>query len=125
MFGQGCPLVEPDFGVDDFCGGVGLVVDVDVDVVGVLVEAVEVVEALGSAVLCVDGDAAAPAMPATAPPVASAPATIVAPSSLEMVIGVEPPGLIAGEQQSCATALSASPRVCRGSVRRRRGRLER
>jgi hypothetical protein len=33
------------------------------------------------------GAAAAPAMPATAPPVASAPATIVAPSMLDTFIG--------------------------------------
>jgi len=43
-----------------------------------LPDAVELLEELGAA--------AAPAMPATAPPEASAPATIVAPSILEMVM---------------------------------------
>jgi hypothetical protein len=72
--------VEPDFwlgaGVLDFEGDVEVL-----GVLGCLLVAPVVV------VLCVVGDAAAPAMPATAPPVASAPATIVAPSILEMVIG--------------------------------------
>jgi hypothetical protein len=39
-----------------------------------------------SPVLVVPVDAEAPAIPAAAPPVASAPATIVAPSSLDIVI---------------------------------------
>ncbi|HSZ06668.1 MAG TPA: hypothetical protein VK778_15885 [Solirubrobacteraceae bacterium] len=73
MFGQGFPLVEPDFGP----GGVF--------VLGGVVDCV-VVEVV-AAVLCVVGEADALAMPAAAPPVASAPATIVAPSILEIVIG--------------------------------------
>ncbi len=73
---------EPDFGAGD---GVDGVVGVGVDVVGVVgvdvvVEGVPVV----AAVLEELGAAAAPAMPETAPPAASAPATIVAPSSLDV-----------------------------------------
>jgi len=83
IFGHGRPVGEGDFGEPDFWVGAGLV-----DVVGV-----EVVEALGSvlvlsaAVPVVPGAAAAPAIPAAAPAVASAPATIVAPSTLEMRMG--------------------------------------
>jgi hypothetical protein len=82
MFGHG-PLPgvpdfggEPDFGAGDGADGV-VEMDVEVDVVGVVVAAV--LEELGAA--------AAPAMPETAPPAASAPATIVAPSSLDVFIG--------------------------------------
>jgi len=56
----------------------------------VVVGDVEVEVEVDGAVLCVPvavvlvGEAAAPAMPAAAPPAATAPATIVAPSSLEM-----------------------------------------
>jgi hypothetical protein len=80
MWGQGClpvdpvdPVdpVEPALGAPDLAAPGG--------VVGVGVVAVVVVSvALGAA--------AAPAMPATAPVVASAPATIVAPSILDMVM---------------------------------------
>ena len=68
MFGQGCPFGVPDFGV-----GAG--------VLGV--------EVVGGAGVCVEvvGAAAAPAIPAIAPPVASTPITIVALSSFEMCIG--------------------------------------
>jgi hypothetical protein len=62
MFGHG---VEPDFEVPDFWAGAA-----EVLVVGVVV---------------VDVDAAL-AIPAAAPPVASAPATIVAPSIFEIVM---------------------------------------
>jgi hypothetical protein len=81
MFGHG-PLPgvpalggEPDFGAGE---GVDGVVEVDVDVVGVtgVVAVVVAEEELGAA--------AAPAIPETAPPAASAPATIVAPSSLDV-----------------------------------------
>jgi len=41
--------------------------------------------------------AAAPAMPATAPPLASAPATIVAPSSFDIFIGQPPGGVVGAE----------------------------
>jgi hypothetical protein len=75
MFGQAFPLGVADFGV--VVDGVELVGVVDV-----------VLAAPVAAVLCVVvGDADALVMPAAAPPVASAPATIVAPSILEMVIG--------------------------------------
>jgi hypothetical protein len=86
MFGHGCPLVEPDLRVGE---GVGVVL---VDA-GAVVDGVELVELDGvaaadvAAVVCVAGAAEALAMPAAAPAVASAPATIVAPSILEMVIG--------------------------------------
>jgi hypothetical protein len=73
MFGHG-PLPWPDF-----CDGAG-VDGVGVGVVGVVVF-VGVV-----ALLVVLGAAAAPAMPETAPAVARAPATIVAPSILDIVI---------------------------------------
>jgi hypothetical protein len=86
MFGQGFPLVEPDF-----CVGAGVVGVVDVD--GVL-DCVLVV--LAAVVPCVVVAAPALAMPAAAPPVASAPATMVAPSSLEMVIGSNLLGSIGG-----------------------------
>jgi hypothetical protein len=74
MFGHAFPLGVADFGV--VVDGVELVGVVDV-----------VLAAPVAAMLCVVGDADALAMPAAAPPVASAPATIVAPSILEMVIG--------------------------------------
>jgi hypothetical protein len=76
MFGQffpGDPVFgAPDGGAPDFWDGAGAVGVVDC-----------VVEA---ALLVLVGDAAAPAMPATAPVVASAPATIVAPSILDTFI---------------------------------------
>jgi hypothetical protein len=86
MFGHG-PLPgvpdlggEPDFGAGDGAEGV-----VDVDVVGVVVAAgVVAVEGVVAVVLEELGAAAAPAIPETAPPAASAPATIVAPSSLDV-----------------------------------------
>jgi hypothetical protein len=91
MFGQGCLLPDdPEYGEPDFCVWDGVV-----GVVGVVV--VDAVEALDSApvvpvvVLLVVLGEAAPATAAAPPPVASAPATIVAPSSFEMCI-VEPPG---------------------------------
>jgi hypothetical protein len=75
MFGH-----EPFPGEADFCG-----VGAGVDVVGaadwVLVDWV-----LALVLFVVVGAAAAPEMPATAPPVASAPATIVAPSILDMAM---------------------------------------
>ncbi len=104
MLGQGC---EPDFGwVPDFGAEGGAVVDgvvvVGVVVVwvvdGVAVLADEVV--VGVAELDVEPapepvEAEAPAIPAAAPPLASAPATIVAPSILEIFILGEPPGSFA------------------------------
>jgi hypothetical protein len=81
MFGQGLPL-----GVVDFGDGVGVL-----DVPGVLVVLGVVATCVADAALVVpvvvDGAAEALAMPAAAPPVASAPATMVAPSILEMVMG--------------------------------------
>jgi hypothetical protein len=94
MFGQGClPPGDPERGEVDFRAGSG--------VVGVLgVVAVDAVDEFDSAPvvpvvvpLVVLGEAA-PATAATPPPVASAPATIVAPSSFEMCM-VKPPGWIA------------------------------
>jgi hypothetical protein len=75
MCGHGLPLGEPDFCVGDGVVGVVGVAEADGVLDWVLVVLVVVV--------------AAPAleMPAATPPVASAPATMVAPSSLEMVIG--------------------------------------
>jgi hypothetical protein len=68
---------DPDFGGVPFCrspGGAGLDLDGGLD-------------CEPAAVVLVELDAAAaPAMPVTAPPAASAPVTIVAPSSLEIVI---------------------------------------
>jgi glycerol-3-phosphate acyltransferase PlsY len=77
MFGHGWP---PDF--VDFWGGVGVGVVVELDVLGAAAACV----LLALVVLVVVGAAPALAIPAAAPPVASAPATMVAPSSLEMVI---------------------------------------
>jgi hypothetical protein len=82
MFGHGCP-VDPDFGGADFCAGAE---PLGVEVVGVVDSAV-VAALLVVPLVVVLGAAAAPAMPATAPVVASAPATIVALSSLDTVMG--------------------------------------
>jgi hypothetical protein len=75
MLGQG-PLPEPCFGGADFCAGAGAGVFAGVAGVAGVVLGVVVVEVLGAA--------AAPAIPAAAPPLASAPATMVALSMLEM-----------------------------------------
>jgi hypothetical protein len=82
MFGQGCLPGAVDLGVGDFCGVVGVAGVVEVDAAGAL----DPLPVVPVAVLVV-GAAAAPAMPAAAPPVASAPATIVAPSIFEMRMG--------------------------------------
>ena len=83
MFGQG---MEPDLGVAGVCVGVG-VVDVDVD--GCVAVDIEVVAegVLDATVLWLPDAADALAMPVAAPPVASAPAIIVAPSILEILMG--------------------------------------
>lgn len=84
MFGHGCLLDEPDLGgVPDLWLGAGFegVVGVVVVVDGVVVVPVVPV------VLVPLGAAAAPAIPATAPVVASAPATIVAPSIFDTCMG--------------------------------------
>jgi hypothetical protein len=73
MFGHG---VEPDFEVPDFWACA-------VPVVGGVVE----LDVVAAGVVAVLDDDAASAIPAAAPPVASAPATIVAPSILEIVMG--------------------------------------
>jgi hypothetical protein len=105
MFGHG-PLPgvvpdlggEPDFGTGD---GVDGVVELDVDVVGVVaVEDVPVAtvrEELGAA--------AAPAMPETAPPAASAPATMVAPSSLDVFMRSNLLGWLTGDANHPAPSL--------------------
>ena len=73
MFGQACLPVAPVGGAPGLpAGGAVCVEDVD--------------GAVAATLLVLAGDAAAPAIPATAPVVASAPATIVAPSILEMVM---------------------------------------
>jgi hypothetical protein len=82
MSGHGFFPVDPPFdGVPVFDPGAGVaglgVVDVDVDVVGV-------VDPVVVAALPVEPDAAAAEMPPSAPPLASTPATIVAPSSLDL-----------------------------------------
>lgn len=105
MFGHGCPLVEPDFcvgaGVGVVLVGAGVVVD-ELELVGAA--AADVADVAD--VVCVAGAAEALAMPAAAPPVASAPAIIVAPSILEMVIGSDLLGSSGGWfKPSCATAL--------------------
>jgi hypothetical protein len=72
---------------------VGAVV-LGVDVVVGLVDVLDcVLAAAFAATVCAVGAADALAIPAAAPPVASAPATIVAPSILEMVMWVGPPGV--------------------------------
>jgi hypothetical protein len=88
MFGHGCFVVEPLFGACDLGAGDGVV---GVGVVVVLA-ALLVAALLVTAPLVLLGAAAAPAMPAIAPVVASAPATIVALSILDMVMR-EPPGI--------------------------------
>jgi hypothetical protein len=88
MFGQGCFVGVVDFGVVDFCAGVG--------VVGV----VGVVAALDSVVVVELGAAAAPAMPEAAPPAASAPAIIVAPSILDICMGWD----LLGEWMVCVSS---------------------
>ncbi len=90
MFGHGW---LPDF-VEFLVGaGVGVVVELDeLDVLGAAALCVPV----ALVVLVAAGAAEALAIPAAAPPVASAPATIVAPSILEMVIGSNLLGSIGG-----------------------------
>jgi hypothetical protein len=82
MFGQCFPDGPPPFGGDVpvFAPGAGVA---GLDVVGMGV--VGVVDCVVEAPLFVEPDAApALEMPANAPPVASAPATIVAPSSFDV-----------------------------------------
>ena len=81
MFGHG---VEPDLGVAGVCVGAGVVVFDGV----VAVDVEPVAEgALDATVLWLLEDADALEIPAAAPPVASAPAIIVAPSILGMLMG--------------------------------------
>jgi hypothetical protein len=86
MFGQGSFPGVVDFGVGAFCPGVGVGVVGVLGVVGVV--ALVVVLGLVVGVLAVPvvelGAAAAPAIPEAAPPAASAPATIVAPSIFDI-----------------------------------------
>lgn len=83
MFGHGLP---PD--LVDFWAGVGVVEElVELVVLGAVVAGVVAGVVAALVVLAVVDDAAeALVMPAAAPPVAMAPATMVAPSILEMVI---------------------------------------
>jgi hypothetical protein len=80
MLGHGSFPRVPDLGATDFCCAARSEGIDEVEGLGELVDGPLV------AVLEVLGAAAAPAIPAAAPPAASAPVTIVAPSSLEMVI---------------------------------------
>ncbi|HTZ63070.1 MAG TPA: hypothetical protein VMB51_03110 [Solirubrobacteraceae bacterium] len=131
MFGHGC---EPDFDwVPDFGSDGGVVVD-GVVVVGVVVVGVVVVWVVdGVALVLVDDvvvgvaafdvapslepvEAEAPAIPAAAPPLASAPATIVAPSILEIFISIVSPGsftCVAPESDlgfGCTESVQATPK---------------
>jgi len=54
--------------------------------------------------------AEAPVMPEAAPPAASAPATMVAPSILDMFIGKEPPGEIGGVDSAILAVPAKAPR---------------
>jgi|GEM_PF-2514559 len=120
MLGQGCLLGEPDFcaGADGVVGVVG--VDGVVGVVGVAAVELEPLAApdvpapvVVPVVPVVAGAAAAPAIPAAAPPVASAPATIVAPSIFEIFIGLNllGSGLAECADPSCAPRLRTPPRA--------------
>ena len=86
MFGHGC-LAPWVFGLPDFDGvvGAGVVGDAGVVVLGAVGVAAEdpLVEVVPDVVVAL-GAAFAPAMPAAAPPLARAPATIVAPSNLDI-----------------------------------------
>jgi hypothetical protein len=97
MLGHGRFSGEPDFcdGLGALLGLVGVVGAVDVEPVDVpepLLDerdpAADVVVPDVVVPVVVAGAAAAPAIPAAAPPVARAPATIVAPSILEIFIGM-------------------------------------
>jgi len=84
MFGHGCFPGVVDLDCDWPWGGVvGVVGVVEVDAA----DSLDGVWLVLVATVFVVGAAAAPAMPAAAPPAATAPATIVAPSSLEMCTG--------------------------------------
>jgi len=96
MLGHGCFAGDPDLcdGPGALLGLVGVgVVDVEpVDVPEPLLDELDPVAGVALSELVVPvvvaGAAAAPAIPAAAPPVARAPATIVAPSILEIFIGM-------------------------------------
>jgi hypothetical protein len=82
MFGHGPLPGDAELGGADFCAGVALEGVEALDrALGADVDGVLEARLLGEL-----GAAAAAEMPATAPPVARAPDTIVAPSSLDMVI---------------------------------------
>ena len=97
-----------------FWAGVGVVDElVEPDVLGAV--AAGVVAAL--VVLCVVDDAAeALVIPAAAPAVASAPATMVAPSTLEMVIGSDLLGSIDGVCTHRAGSAKSQQQLCVGVV---------
>lgn len=109
MFGHECFPVEPPFGGAVFDPGAGVE---GLGVVGVVV--VGVVDCVVEAAVLVElGAAAAPAMPETAPPAASAPATIVAPSSLDVFMRSN---LLLGRSGGCCRpivrhAAKATPRA--------------
>jgi hypothetical protein len=97
MLGHGCFSGEVGFcaGVFVLLGSLGVVAVVDVDPLDVpeplfdeLDPSADVGVPEAVVPVLVAGAAAAPAIPAAAPPVAKAPATIVAPSILEIFIGM-------------------------------------
>jgi hypothetical protein len=103
---------EPDFGAGN---GVEGVVGAGVDVAGV-VPVVVVVEdvPVGAAAFEELGAAAAPAMPEMAPPAASEPATIVAPSSLDVFMRSNLLGSVDEmTPPSCALALNGPVGACK------------
>jgi hypothetical protein len=103
MFGQLCFPGEVDFGVVDLGAGEGVLGVVEVDAAGVA----DPLSVATPEPLLVLGDAA-PAMPAAAPPVASAPATIVAPSILETCIS----NLLGSMDFSASIVESQAKRMC-------------
>jgi hypothetical protein len=96
MLGHGRFSVDPDFcdGAAGLLGLVGVLGVVEVEPLDVPEPALDELDPVPGVVLgVVAGAAAAPAIPAAAPPVARAPATIVAPSIFEIFIGLNLRGL--------------------------------
>jgi hypothetical protein len=103
---------EPDFGAADFWLGVGAVL-----VVLGVVDDVDEELTDGDVLVAAVVEAAALDMPAATPPVASAPATMVAPSILEIVIRSNLLGRLGMCRPSWALALSGCSGMPGGSVR--------
>jgi hypothetical protein len=100
MLGQACLVVDPGFGGLD---GAGLDVEGAVALWVVVVEGAAVLVVVVVVVVLLS--AAAPEIPAAAPPVARAPATIVAPSILEIRIGFDLPLV----DMTCTVTMGARP----------------